>query len=188
MIIALVTKISLNKGILCLGILTVASFCANIFTVEENSKFAFYFPLCRFWQMAVGGLIAFINRPIPENSFIPTVYVNNILSVVGFLGIFLTSYMISSESIFPGYWALVPTLSSAFIIQAGHSTLINKYILSNEFSVFIGKVSYPLYLWHWPFLVFSRLLYPEGSDEIWEEAWFMLLLAFLFSVFTYLVV
>lgn len=74
--------------------------------------------------MAVGGIISFINRPIPD-TFIPSAYINDILSAAGFLGIVLTSFIINSESIFPGYWALVPTLSSAMIIQAGNSTLLN---------------------------------------------------------------
>lgn len=67
---------------------------------------------------------------------------------------------------FPGFWALVPTLGAAFIIQAGNESFINKYILSSKLLVFVGKISYPLYLWHWPLLVFSRILYPEGSDSI----------------------
>jgi peptidoglycan/LPS O-acetylase OafA/YrhL len=62
--------------------------------------------------------------------------------------------------------ALFPTLASAAIILAGDSSIANKYILSNKCMVFIGKISYSLYLWHWPLLVFSRTYFPEGSERI----------------------
>jgi peptidoglycan/LPS O-acetylase OafA/YrhL len=87
--------------------------------------------------------------------------------------------------LYPGWWALFPTFASAAIILAGPSSIAYKYFLSNKLMVFIGKISYSLYLWHWPLLVFSRVLFPEGSEEMLGQIWFIILLAFMFSITSY---
>ena len=89
---------------------------------------------------------------------------------------------------FPGFWALIPTLSAAAIIQAGPEPFVNKYILSSKLFVFIGKISYPLYLWHWPLLVFSRFFYPEGSKSIYANLYFVILITIVLSIVTYYIV
>ena len=104
--------------------------------------------------MAVGGLVAYLNVKIQNKK------ITNRLSIVGTLAILVTVWIIDDQSMFPGFWALVPTLASACIIQAGSEPYINKHILSSKIFVFVGKISYPMYLWHWPLLVFSRYIYP----------------------------
>jgi len=63
--------------------------------------------------MAVGGLIAYFNLKIQNTR------INNFLSIIGIFSILLTVGIINDQSLFPGFWALVPTLASACIIQAG---------------------------------------------------------------------
>jgi len=158
---------------------TVISFASGIMAIADHPKAAFYFPLCRFWQMSIGGIIAYKKIEI-KNTII-----NNILSILGALAILITSYIINEKSLFPGWWALIPTLSSACILQAGPSAFVNKYILSTKLFVFIGKISYPLYLWHWPLLVFSRKLYPLGSKSIFGNILFIVFLSVVLSIITY---
>ena len=139
---------------------TILSFVLSIVCVFDDTQFAFYFPFCRFWQMSVGGLIAYLNIKI-QNKLI-----SNLLSLVSIIAIMTTVWIIDEDSLFPGFWALIPTLGAACIIQAGSESLFNKYILSSKPFVFVGKISYSLYLWHWPLLVFSRTFYPEGSESL----------------------
>ena len=133
---------------------TALSFIFSIYSVYKNQQFAFYFPFCRFWQMSVGGILGYSNIKI-NNSLI-----NNSLSVLGLLMIVISQFFMNDQSLFPGYWALLPTLSCALIIQSGNQSFINKFILSSLPFTFIGKISYSLYLWHWPLIVYSRLFYP----------------------------
>lgn len=57
---------------------------------------------------------------------------------------------------FPGWWAALPVLGSALIIAAGPGALLNRRLLSVRPVVLVGLISFPLYLWHFPLLVFAR--------------------------------
>ncbi len=164
---------------LLLSLFTLGSFIFGVIMVYSNTKFAFYFPVCRFWQMSIGGLI------IHQAKSISNRLINNVISIFGTLSILIVIWVIDEKSLFPGWWALVPTLGSACILQAGPEALVNKYILSSQLFVFIGKISYPLYLWHWPLLVFSRYMYPEGSDSIFANTYFVLFSCLVLSTLTY---
>jgi SGNH domain (fused to AT3 domains) len=62
---------------------------------------------------------------------------------------------------FPGWWAILPVAGTALIISAGTQAWVNRALLSNKALVWIGLISYPLYLWHWPLLTFARIV--EGD-------------------------
>lgn len=129
--------------------------------------------------MSIGSIIAISKIKITNYLF------SNLLSLISFLIIFISCWMLNEESIFPGYWALIPTLSTTLIILTGEQSLVKKYILSNRIMVYIGQISYPLYLWHWPFLVFGRRLFPTGSNSIFSYPITMVFLSFIFTIITY---
>lgn len=129
--------------------------------------------------MSVGGIVAYLNLKV-QNKMI-----NNLLSMVSMVAILTTIWVMDEFSLFPGFWALIPTLGAACIIQAGNDSFINKYVLSSKPFVFVGKISYSLYLWHWPLLVFSRLLYPSGSKSIYAKPEVMVLIAIALSIVSY---
>ena len=102
-----------KKALHILSTYTVISFVLSIICIFKNSQFAFYFPFCRFWQMSVGGLVAYLNLKIQSK------IINNILSTVSMVAIMVVVWIIDENSLFPGFWALIPTLGAACIIQAG---------------------------------------------------------------------
>jgi peptidoglycan/LPS O-acetylase OafA/YrhL len=132
--------------------------------------------------MAIGGLVAYLNLKIQSS------WINSALSIGGTSAILIAVWIVSDQSLFPGFWALIPTLSAACIIQAGAEPFINKHVLSSKVFVFVGKISYPLYLWHWPLLVFSRYFYPPGSNSIWGNLYFVILITIVLSILTYYLV
>jgi hypothetical protein len=83
---------------------------------------------------------------------------NDILSILGAFGIISGLALIDSQSIFPGFWVLVPTVGTVLLIHAGPSAWINHNILSLQPLVSLGLISYPLYLWHLPILTFARII------------------------------
>ncbi|KJZ56983.1 acyltransferase family protein [Pseudomonas fluorescens] len=149
---------SLNALIIITTIL-LTSLCFNIVEVSANTSAAFFLPQYRFWELLCGSTLAYIG--ITRNSDPPTLIISNLASGLG-LGILIASIIFINKNLqFPGYWALPPVLGSALIIGAGQKSVINKYIFNNRIAVWIGLISYPLYLWHWPLLTFARIIESE---------------------------
>lgn len=87
---------------------------------------------------------------------------------------------------FPGYWALLPTLGSALVISAGPHGLINRHLFGNPLMVGVGLISYSLYLWHWPILVFAKIV--KGWVLTPTERISAVALALILAVVTYFLI
>ncbi|KAF0717378.1 Aste57867_2325 [Aphanomyces stellatus] len=168
------------------------SFICNLALLNYDHKYAFYFPLSRFWQMAIGGLLAYVNLPLFHWSYKPALLkpaISTVISIVGLAAIVTGLAVIDEAMAFPGFWALLPTVGAVALIAAGPVTPFNKYMLGSPPLVFIGTISYPLYLWHWPLLVFARVHYPVDAVRPWFwEPSSMVLVSFVLSVATMYVV
>lgn len=132
------------------------SFALGLWTLSINKPIpTFYLLPTRAWELIAGAILAFGMFPA-----IPNKWINNILALIGFAMICIGGLMLSTETPFPGTQALIPVIGTMLIIYTGlenkqkTSTLIYK-ILSLKPLTFIGKISYSLYLWHWPLFVFS---------------------------------
>lgn len=80
---------------------------------------------------------------------------------------------------------MFPTFGAAFVIEATNKSIINKHIIGNRFMTFIGHISYSLYLWHWPLLVFLKMMYPLGSSSPLCRIPIILIISILCSIFSY---
>jgi hypothetical protein len=76
----------------------------------------------------------------------------------GLLLIGVSIFALNGELAFPGYWALFPTVGAFLVISAGFTNWNSRYVLGNRLMVGVGLISYPLYLWHWPILVFAKIV------------------------------
>jgi peptidoglycan/LPS O-acetylase OafA/YrhL len=145
-----------RKRYLLLVTLSIAaiSFAYNVINVRHNPAAAFYSPLSRFWELMVGCVLTCLVRQKGEwlSKF------GNQRSAIGLLLIFISVFMLNREFAFPGYWDLLPTLGTFLVISAGTGGWINKHLLGNRPLVGVGLISYPLYLWHWPILVFAKIV------------------------------
>jgi hypothetical protein len=84
--------------------------------------------------------------------------VANTLSVSGIAMLVAGVMVIDERRIFPGLWVLLPVTGTVFLLLAGQRAHFNRIVLAHPAAVWIGLISYPLYLWHWPLLSFSRIL------------------------------
>ncbi|KAB8028032.1 acyltransferase family protein [Fluviispira multicolorata] len=91
---------------------------------------------------------------------------------------------INKDSNFPGWVAIYPTLGAALIILSGSNAFINKNFLSNKIAVCLGKMSYPLYLWHWPLLSFAWIFNIEG-DPSRNMRFMIVMVSFILAFLTY---
>jgi len=140
----------------------IASFVVNIYLSFYYPEAAFFLPIPRFWELAIGGILAYIHAYKSKYAFC----FSNLKSVVGFLMLAAGFLYIDRGLSFPGYWVLLPVFGAFFIISAGDNAVLNKMLLSNRIMVNFGLISYPLYLWHWPLLSYSRIVYDQPSVEL----------------------
>ncbi len=133
------------------------SFVANMDIVDRSPAAAFYLPFTRFWELMVGSVLAYALLRRPEA-------VERYKDAQGMIGLALivgSVLWIDESAPFPGWRALLPTLGTALVITAGQTALPNRTLLSDRSLVWIGLISYPLYLWHWPLLSFAQIV--EGA-------------------------
>jgi len=71
---------------------------------------------------------------------------------------FAVAVGLADGALYPGWWALLPVVGTALLIWAGPDAAINRRLLALRVLVYIGLISYPLYLWHWPLLSFARIM------------------------------
>lgn len=158
------------------------SFGININKVPANLEYAFFMPHTRFWELILGGLIGWFEV---KNLKVQNTTVQDFLSTTGLLVCFLSFFLLEGNSQFPGYWALLPVIGTAMIIIAPNAWL-NRIMFSNPIAVFIGLISYPLYLWHWPLLSYSYVMHNRPAPLFIRIG--LVLFSGLLAVITYLYV
>jgi peptidoglycan/LPS O-acetylase OafA/YrhL len=156
LLLAFVWKTHWSFLVITLSIASI-SFLFNIYYSNTNLIADFYSPISRFWELMIGGLLAYIALHKPNWNK----KCQNLQSLIGCLLLLVGLLFINRDREFPGWWALLPTMGTFFVISAGTNAYINNKILSSKLLVWIGLISYPLYLWHWPILSFLHIL--EGA-------------------------
>ena len=150
-------------------LVAITSFVLNIrgINVKHDLVATFYSPQTRFWELLMGAILAYVTlypiqrlKGLTANK-VQHQKIQSIQSIVALILVILAVTLISKQTPFPGWWALLPTIGAVLFINAGPKALINRYLLSNKLMVWIGLISYPLYLWHWPILSFLRIIESE---------------------------
>lgn len=139
-------------------VIALLSFAANVIVTARDPVAAFYSPFTRFWELMLGAVIAHAAlhvRPAPRVAALAP-----FASVLGG-ALVLAGVVFIGERNFPGWQALLPTAGAALLILAGPLAPLNRTLLSTPLMVGIGRISYPLYLWHWPLLAFARIVHGE---------------------------
>jgi peptidoglycan/LPS O-acetylase OafA/YrhL len=129
-------------------LLILGSFALNVSLVSSHPAETFYLPFTRAWELLVGSILLQISKPRG--------FANEALSLVGFSILSGTIFLFDKNTTFPGWAAALPVIGTASILLAEGSVL-NRVMLTSPAAVGIGLISYPLYLWHWPLLVFFEL-------------------------------
>lgn len=167
-----------------LVLLAVFSFSRAFFPMSyhDSELVAYYLPHLRFGELLIGAILAVsVSNATKEIS-------STRANVVGSLGLLvlvvcLTISFPNKTPWFPGFAAAIPCIAAAAVIYAGLGTNWVKKLLSNRAVVFVGKISYSLYLWHWPLLAFAHYLL--GKQLTPQVLAVVALLTVLFSIASY---
>lgn len=142
-----------------IALVGVTSFALNIWRVSSHPSEAFFLPHTRFWELLAGGLLAYVNmRRTPVQC---QTAASETGAAIGLLLIFLSIAIMGGRHDFPGWWALLPVAGAAAFLAFSSRSRIARAILGNRLAAYIGLISYPLYLWHWPLISFARNIEPD---------------------------
>ncbi len=165
--------------------IALASFALSALVYRGDGSANFYSPQTRFWELMVGSLLAYFSlhgrshrllitiharleslfaaRSGGKNTWLSRLDLQDMQSLLGGLLIAIGLAYVSKRH-FPGVGALWPVLGAVLLISAGREAILNRIVLSNPVLVWFGLISYPLYLWHWPLLSFTRIV-GSGTPE-----------------------
>jgi peptidoglycan/LPS O-acetylase OafA/YrhL len=149
LMLAMRWRLSLLAGASVLG---VASFVLNVALIGPDPIATFYLPFTRAWELLAGAGLACGWSQIRH-----TPAASNLRAAAGILLIAIAAGVLDSKSAFPGWWALLPVAGAALMLSAPMAWGCQR-LLASTAMVRIGLISYPLYLWHWPLLVFSGIV------------------------------
>jgi peptidoglycan/LPS O-acetylase OafA/YrhL len=129
-----------------------ASFVFCVWQTTASPNAAFYLPLSRAWEFLLGSMLA--------TALVPTLSRSQ-AEIAGWVGLLLIGagmFGFTPNTPFPGVAAVVPCLGAALLIHAGESGLTSAgRLLSFDAMTWVGLISYSVYLWHWPIIVFSAV-------------------------------
>jgi len=135
--------------------LTISSFTLNIIIISENQPSAYFLLPSRFWEFGVGSLLYFL----PAITDDVTRRLVKYLTIVSIVSLFISAYNYHSGLDFPGYYALIPVISTSFLILCSPQLPMLNAALKYKWLVYLGGISYGLYLWHQPIFALIRVHY-----------------------------
>ncbi len=164
LMLVLVLKFYKHKLVPLFGSLVLASLLLFVYGTHNHPSATFYLLPTRAWELGIGCVLAmmdFHNRSQIYNLL--KVRAGGILSVLGFLAI-IFSYILIDGSDGVSAFLVMPVIGAAFVIAFtnGQKGIIN-ILLTKSPIVYIGKISYSLYLWHWPVFFFARNIFRDGK-------------------------
>lgn len=165
-------------------ILLATSFVsANFYKEVLHQPNIYYLSNLRFPELLVGSLLAIYHNL--SNKVQLSKQVNNILAILSTLLLFSCLFLMNNNIAFiPGVTLILPCIFTALIIHTTSQNNIVKLCLSNKAIVFIGKISYSLYLYHWIFIAFAY--YITGEKQINNQSIAIVtVLTIIFSVLSY---
>jgi peptidoglycan/LPS O-acetylase OafA/YrhL len=168
-----------------LGIAVVVSFVASVLQTHSNPTAAYFSPLPRVWELALGGLVALGTVSLQR---VPA-RVAAASSWIGLGAILLAAFAFTSTTAYPGWAVALPVIGTALVIAGGVAkpALGAESVLRLRPFQWIGLISYSLYLWHWPVLTIAAERTSSGTLSLGDSLWWLLVSLGL-AVITYLLV
>ena len=158
--------------------ITAGSFIISLYLTQSAPIWAFYSLPTRAWELGTGALLLFVPKRIQLRQFYP--WFSFMLLIYGTL-------RFTENTPFPGTSALIPVAATAIaILSIGRWPKILDRLGTSRLSLWLGEISYPLYLWHWPLLVIPVVYFGRGL-HIYERG-LAIIATVVFAHFTHILI
>jgi peptidoglycan/LPS O-acetylase OafA/YrhL len=148
-----------------MGILLVVSLAGNLWASTHAGSADFFLTPYRAWEFLGGSLLAWWHYDKGHEEEVPPY--RDVLSWSGLVLLGFGMAYIHTGDPYPGWRALLPVAGTLLLMEGGRSAWVNRKILSNPAVVWIGLISYPLYLFHWPALSFVHIVKGESPKPVY---------------------
>src|SRR6202158_3967655 len=151
LILMLVARLRLSI-LVAASVIGIGSFVLNAALIGSNPIATFYLPFARAWELLAGAALA-----CSWNEVSQTFAASNRRGSIGLVVIAAVARVLDTKSAVPGWWAVFPVAGAALLLSAPAAWFCRTLLASRPL-VWIGLIGYPLYLWHWPLLVFFGII------------------------------
>jgi peptidoglycan/LPS O-acetylase OafA/YrhL len=166
-------RYDLKVKLIFFAIIPLSFICYEVFVISNRLNSAFYMPVTRFWEIISGGALSYyeINKKIKNNAFsskttdFKNKVIPNLISIIGII-LCVGSMLLFHEGKYSAMYMFIPIMGTLLILIAGNKAWINYRFLSCNTATWVGKISYPLYLWHWPLLSYLYILDDFSSKKL----------------------
>lgn len=152
-----------RKRLLLVGLATFASWGLGLWATHSHAAAAYYLLPTRVWEMLLGSCLALSHGRLESSR------VREAVSALGLGGILVSTLTFEETTPIPGISATLPTVSAAMFLAANRGMLTRSGSwLTCRPLVFVGQISYSLYLLHWPIIVFTTDFFWKQIDVRWK--------------------
>lgn len=152
------SRLSLPVAIL---LFALASFAVGLYWLDQAPKKAFFHPAARFWELFAGVWLAAWQRQSAAAGIAPMARAARVppelAAAAGLLFLSAAFVWLREGDGFPGMQALLPVFGAMLLVGPAAGSALSRHLLASRPMVFVGVISYPLYLWHWPLLSLARI-------------------------------
>jgi peptidoglycan/LPS O-acetylase OafA/YrhL len=166
-----------------LGVAVVISFFMAQVGLSKGAEWPFYMLVSRAWELGLGAMLAMLLAHSRMSEMRVIGLLAELMVLSGLLAIIVPVFIFSELTATPGPLLLVPTLGACLLIWLTPATSYVRRLLSLKWLVGLGLISYSLYLWHQPVLVFGRIIIGDALGFEWRIA--MLLGAFPLAILSW---
>ena len=146
------------------AIVGIASFFFSVLATVHHASATFYLPLSRVWEFSLGAAVFYAH----QKKYAPDALVrySSAVSFFGLALVLLAAYAFNLKTSYPGWRAAIPVFGAALIVYGATFDGVARRILSHATLSLTGRISYGIYLWHWPILAFIGALDIDGNSNL----------------------
>lgn len=134
--------------------IVIVSLVYSVWYTNSHQSAAYFVTTTRVWEFAMGSLLALLIKPVPKKF-------STSMALAGLVMIIAAGVFYSELTAFPGYMAALPVVGTLLVIWANKTTGVLGLIYSKKSVQLIGDISYAIYLWHWPLIIFAGYIWQD---------------------------